>query len=235
MINRLVVNGCSYMDHYALGGGHKDLANQLGIAESASLALPGSCNSRIVRTTLKDSYMAEQPTLYVIGLSFIHRNELPVGQGHDFEGRWLSFQIEINPEKIDSYYWLQSDSKQAVECFSKLSLFALKDQLEHLMFNMLAMVSDLVKRGHQVVIFRQPPESYVDLSYLDEERFKFLKNCVNIVDGLSWGSLEFQREKGIKYVPEDAHLFQNIRHPQPGEHTHLNKFLVEYITTHNLL
>lgn len=33
------------MNHYAQGNGHKDLADQLGIAESMSLALPGSCNS----------------------------------------------------------------------------------------------------------------------------------------------------------------------------------------------
>ena len=235
MITRLVVNGCSYMNHYAQGNGHKDLADQLGIAESMSLALPGSCNSRIIRTTLKDSYTTQQATLYVVGLSFVHRNELPVGRGNDFEGRWLSFQFEIDPEKIDSYYWLQSDSKRAVECFSKLALFALDDQLEHLMFSMLAMISDLVQRGHCVVIFRQPPEAYVELKVLDKERFKFLKNCVNIVDGLAWGSLEFQKQKGIKYVSEDAHLPELVRHPTPGEHLHLNKFLVEYITTHKLL
>ena len=65
--------------------------------------------------------------------------------------------------------------------------------------------------------------------------FPFLKNCVNIVDGLSWSSLEFQADKGVKYVPEDHHHPKLIRHPAPGEHQHLNKFLVEYIATHKLL
>lgn len=235
MFNRLVVNGDSYTNSYTVGGGHQDLSTQLGIAESVSLTLPGSCNSRIIRTTLKDSYITEEPTLYVVGLSFLHRNELPVSRDDDFEGRWLSFQVELNPEKIDNYFWSGSDSKRAVECFSKLAPYALKDQLEQLMFSIRAMVSDLHQRNHQVVIFRQPPETYADLNILGEERFKFLKNCVNIVDGLKWSSLEFLADYDITYKPEDSHLPKTIRHPSPGEHQHLNKFLVEYIRKHNLL
>lgn len=235
MVNRLVANGDSYMHAYANGQGPKDLANQLGIAESASFALPGSCNSRIIRTTLKDSYTINQPTLYIVGLSFLHRNELPISWGDEFEGRWLSFQVDLNPEKIDSYFWSSSDSKRAVECFTKLAPYAVKDQLEQLMFSLLAMISDLTKRGHQVVVFRQPPETYVELNLLDEERFKFFKNCVNIVDGLKWSSLEFLVDKDIQYLPADSGLPKNMRHPQPGEHKYLNEFLVEYIAKHNLL
>jgi hypothetical protein len=223
------------MDHYVQGNGHSDLANQLGMAKSVALALPGSCNGRIIRTTLKDSYMTKQPTLYVIGLSFLHRNEMPVSRIDDFEGRWLSFQNELDPEKIDGYFWSLSDSKRAVECFSKLAPYALNDQLEQLMFSLLAMVSDLINRGHQVVIFRQASEAYANLKVLDEERFKFLKDSVNIVDGLKWSSLEFLAEKNIMYNSEDSHLLKTIQHPAPGEHLHLNKFLVEYITTHKLL
>jgi hypothetical protein len=231
-----VVNGDSYTHSYVQGNGHKDLATQLGIVQSTSLALPGSCNSRVIRTTLKDSYTAEQPTLYVVGLSFLKRNELPVGCDTNFEGRWISFHSDISPSsKIDEYFWSHTDTKRALECFSKFSSYAVSDQLEQLMFSMLAMVTDLVKRNHQVVIFRQPPDNYVKLKVLNDNRFKFLKNCVNIVDGLAWSSLEFLADHDTEYSPTDAHLPKTIRHPLPGEHHQLNKFLIEYMATHNLL
>ena len=54
----LVVNGCSYMASYAVGQGHVDLAQKLGLEHPASLAIGGSANSRILRTTLKHSYIS---------------------------------------------------------------------------------------------------------------------------------------------------------------------------------
>ncbi len=58
------------MHSYALGNGHQDLAQRLGIAQAASIAVSGSANSRILRTTLKHSYTAP-PTLYVLGMTFL--------------------------------------------------------------------------------------------------------------------------------------------------------------------
>jgi hypothetical protein len=64
MINHVVVNGCSYHESYARGQGHLDLAQRLGfidehnIPQASSLAIGGSANSRILRTTLKHSYQA---------------------------------------------------------------------------------------------------------------------------------------------------------------------------------
>ena len=48
--NNLVVNGCSYMQAYAQGGGHQDLAQRLNIPKSQSLTIGGSANTRIMRT-----------------------------------------------------------------------------------------------------------------------------------------------------------------------------------------
>ena len=78
MIQRLVVNGCSYMDVYASGNGHVDLASRLNIPTMESIAQSGCNNSRIIRTTLKDSYLTTEPTLYVLGVTFISRSEAPI-------------------------------------------------------------------------------------------------------------------------------------------------------------
>jgi len=61
---QLVVNGCSYMESYASGFGHQELAERLSIPQAISLAIGGSANSRIIRTTLKHSYITLQPTLF---------------------------------------------------------------------------------------------------------------------------------------------------------------------------
>ena len=66
----LVVNGCSYMELYAIGKGHDDLAMQLQLNNPVSLAIGGSANSRILRTTLKHSYTAP-PTFYVLVMTLL--------------------------------------------------------------------------------------------------------------------------------------------------------------------
>ena len=232
MIGRLVVNGCSYVKCYDMGNGHISLAEQLNMPLAYSLALPGSCNNRIIRTTLKDSYITNQPTLYIIGLSFLNRSELPVGREKGIEGKWISFQNQINPNLIADF-WSDQDSRQAVEHNLKIESHAIKDKLEDLMFKLLAMISCLTSRNHQIIIFRQTPDYYTN--YLSENRFRFLKNYANIVDGLAWGGLKFQAKQNIKYGTADKLLPKLIRHPLPGEHEPLNKFLVEYIHLHNLL
>ena len=165
MISNLVVNGCSYMDGYAKGGGHIDLAQRLGIANSASLAIGGSANSRILRTTLKHSYQATEPTLYVLGMTFVSRSELPiltVEHENTFEGRWCNPQ---NQEFSDRYehFWNRSMSEQFVDITLKTEVYSLLDRLEHLQFQILAAISDLRSRGHAVLVFQQSDDSYHDL------------------------------------------------------------------------
>ena len=88
MIQQLVVNGCSYTHTYASGNGHEDLAQRLGMANAHSIAVSGSANSRILRTTLKHSYTAP-PTLYVLGMTFLSRLEIPICEPeNEFEGRF---------------------------------------------------------------------------------------------------------------------------------------------------
>ena len=88
---QLVVNGCSYMECYVRGQGHKDLANRLVVPEFHSLAKSGTSNTRIIRTTLKHSYQVTVPSLYVISLTFLEREELPIGKEYsEFEGRWIA-------------------------------------------------------------------------------------------------------------------------------------------------
>ena len=116
-VNHLVVNGCSYMEAYAQGHGQVDLAERLGIATSESLAIGGSANTRIIRTTLKHSYQTTQPTFYVVGMTFLSRLEIPILENQtEFEGRWTNPQNQ-QCAKDWQYGWGQTDTEQDVEQF----------------------------------------------------------------------------------------------------------------------
>ena len=117
MIQQLVVNGCSYMETYASGQGHKDLAQQLGIPMAASLAINGSANSRILRTTLKHSYQTTVPTFYLLGMTFLSRLEWPIlyqDPTREFEGVWTNPQNQQFRSQWQPH-WTEHDTEQWVE------------------------------------------------------------------------------------------------------------------------
>ena len=233
-MTRLVVNGCSYINHYANGGGHVDLAQQLNIPVSHDLSFPGSCNSRIIRTTLKDSYHTEEKTLYILGLTFLSRGELPINANEDpFEGKWVSSPYWEDPGSLKlASYWVESNFKKYIYLKNRTEISTVEDCLEQLMYLLLGMVGDLLHRGHQVLVFRQPDDVYN--SELDNLKFAPLTNCVNIVDGLKWAAIPWQANNNAKFVPEDIKHPTGIRHVLSGEHGPLNKFLIEYIKKHAL-
>lgn len=232
-MTRLVVNGCSYIAGYATGNGHIDLASRLNINNAISLAIPGSCNSRIIRTVLKDSYTTTHKTLYVLGITFLNRTELPISANKNlFEGKWLSIQEHVNPYYHYVDHWTKTDTEQFIDLKIKAELGSIEDYLEQLMYQLLSMIGDLINRGHYIIVFRNPGDLYDE--YLGNARFTKLYECVNIVNGLSWQAIPWQLEQGIKFDPRDSALGFDIRHPLPGEHGPLNNFLVEYINKHAL-
>lgn len=140
MINNLVVNGCSYMEVYAGGSGHVDLAKRLNMAHSHSLALGGSANSRIIRTTLKHSYTVEQPTLYVLGMTFVSRREIPIldpVHGRSFEGMWTNPQNQDFESQWQAQ-WSRTDTDNYVKLKLKWEWMSVPDRMEDMCIELLA-------------------------------------------------------------------------------------------------
>lgn len=233
--NNLVVNGCSYMQAYADGQGHQHLAELLKISNSASLALGGSANTRIIRTTLKHSYQATEPTLYVLGLTFLSRLEIPIlEEQSDFEGRWTNPQNQQYSHAWQ-HGWTQQDTDQFVELKLKSEVFSILDRLEDLMYKILSMIKDLKSRGHQVLIFQQA--DFMIMDFLNDSRVALLKSCPNIVEGLGWASISWQHEQGVPMMYAECGLHQvpeHMRHRAPGQHHKLNVFLRDYIQVNDL-
>ena len=230
----LVVNGCSYMESYAVGQGHVDLAQQLGLDCPASLAIGGSANSRILRTTLKHSYTAP-PTLYVLGMTFLSRLEIPICEPeNDFEGRWVNPQNQEFKHRWQ-YDWTQADSDQFVETKLKSEVFSILDRVEDLMYRMLSTIADLKSRGHRVLMFQQADNLYTNL--LNEPRLT-LFDQPEIVGGFGWRATAWQAEQGVQakdYGPGAPYVPPDMTHPAIGHHQMLNEYLTNYIQERKLL
>lgn len=242
-IDNLVINGCSYNEVYALGGGHYDLAKQLGINNTTSLALGGSANSRLIRTTLKHSYQVDQPTFYIVGLTFLHRRELavhPYDDSREFEGCWVNPQAKqwSTESPLFTRFWTQSDTKTFVNLMSKagISDHAVQDQLEDLMYLLLSLAGDLQARGHRILFYNQVDPRIIE--NLDHPRFKWFANNKLFVDGLKWPSITWQHNQGAPsetYAPGTTLPPAEYQHIRSGHHQLLNNFLVSYINEHKIL
>jgi hypothetical protein len=238
-ITRLVVNGDSYMEVYAQGLGHVDLAEKLGIADSGSRAIGGSSDSRIIRTTLKDSYLTEQPTLYVLGVGFLSRWEVPVlNNDHDdtFEGRWTNPQNQHYVSRWE-HNWNLKLTSQLMDLKLTTDFYSVPDRLEDLMYRLVAMISDLHARGHAVVIFQQADDIYQ--RYLDRDSMRLLHNNPIFIDSLRWRAVPWQIAQGVPTINYGQNSTYDVpdelKHPAPGQHEILNKFLAQYIKDHILV
>jgi hypothetical protein len=230
----LVVNGCSYAECYAGGLGHVDLAKTLGLDNPVSLAIGGSANSRILRTTLKHSYTAP-PTLYVLGMTFVSRLEIPIcNPVDDFEGRWTNPQNQ----KFSHLWqpgWSKTDSDNFVEIKLKSEVFSILDRTEDLMYRMLSVIADLQHRGHRVLMFQQADNLYQQ--YLDNSRLKLFQRP-EIIDGFRWCSIPWQHSQGVppySYGPDASYVPPNMKHRAIGHHQMFNEYLTNYIQEHKLL
>lgn len=235
MIEQLVVNGCSYSESYAMGHGHQYLARRLGISTAHSLAIGGSANSRILRTTLKHSYSATVPTLYVLGMTFVSRLELPIcNPENDFEGRWINPQNQEFTHRWQ-HNWGQKQTEQFVELKLRNEVYSILDRTEDLMYRMLATITDLQHRGHRVLMFQQADNLYQE--YLSDPRLRWFCRP-EIIDGFAWRAIAWQYQQGVRpktypfgspYVPPD------MTHPEIGHHDAINEYLTNYINEHKIL
>jgi len=232
--DRLVVNGCSYMQFYARGAGHVDLAAALNIKQYQSLAESGSCNHRIIRTTLRDSFTTVEPTLYVIGLTFLSRYELPVNQDRtEWDGKWLSFTTQGSVYTDIDPGVSKKDLDHYRDTWLRVNLISVDELVEDLQYRLLSMCDSLRHRGHGCVIFNTADAVFDYV--LSQPKFAPLRSCDEIIEGLAWRSIPWQFDQGAAWVEDDRDLDRNCRHVDPGQHQWLNQYLTNHMQQHNIL
>ena len=232
MISRLVTNGCSYMAYHHKGGGTEDLAEKLKIENFDSLAKNSACNSRILRTTLRDLYSTNQPTFYVVGITFVHRYELTVLNTPDFDGRWQSFN-GINSCITDNFH--DQVTLKDLENFSRSwnNIIYDVELFEDLVFRLLSLIDAAQNLGHRVLVFNTA-EHLVDY-FVDDKKFDILDSRKQFVHKLKWKSIPWQFAQGAQWPAEDQQYTENCRHVQPGDHKWLNEYLCNYIDEYKIL
>ena len=240
MIEGLVVNGCSYMDVYAAGGGHIDLAKKLKLDHSESISQSGCSNSRIIRTTLKHSYFSKRKNLYILGTTFISRNEAPILRCDDpgsFEGRWTNPQNQMYQTDWD-FHWTKKDTDNFVNLKLKEEINSITDRTEDLMYRLLSLIESLNSRGHQVLIYQQADTDYLEIK--KSPRLRLFKTKTNFVMGFLWSAIQWQHSQGVpvqegNYNNIYGYCPDNMKHRAPGHHDKINEFLTEYIQVYRLL
>jgi hypothetical protein len=221
------------MEVYAAGHGQDDLGSRLNIKHSSSLAIGGSANSRIIRTTLKHSYLTTVPTFYAIGATFLSRNEIAILTRDDnaFEGTWTNPQ---NQQFKDRWIptWTQRDTEKYVELKLKSDMFSTIDRLEDLQYRWLSLIESLRSRGHGCVIYQQSDDLH--LEYMDDPRMKFFNLYPEIVNGYRWRAIAWQYHQGIPPAYQSG-VPDEMKHPATGHHQLVNEYLADYIKQQQLI
>lgn len=233
MINRLVVSGCSYMEHYTDGSGHIELAKLLNISHAINLSKSGSCNDRIIRSVLRDCFSNNTPSLHIVGLTFLHRYELPICANSTIDGLWESCTGHLLKSKPEN--WRSEISLNEYNTYAALrtQMFYLNETFEKTLYQILAMIQTVKSLGHKILVFNTA-ESGVD-QFLDEPRFALLNTTSEIIGAYRWQSIRYQLDCGAKWSEHDSTLEKYVRHVAPGEHYWLNDFLTNYIQEHKIL
>jgi hypothetical protein len=225
------------MEAYAAGNGHVDLAERLGMNTSESLAIGGSANTRIIRTTLKHSYQTTQPTFYVLGMTFLSRLEIPILENQsEFEGRWTNPQNQ-QFAKHWQYGWGAAETDQFVDIKLKSEIYSILDRTEDLMYKIVSMIADLKQRGHRVLVYQQADDVYQHC--IHDPRLDLFRKTTNILGGYAWLAVEWQHMQGVpamNYGNTPIHLVPDtMRHRESGHHQVLNSFLIDYIKQQQLV
>jgi hypothetical protein len=233
------------MAYYDNGGGTQDLATRLGISTSENLSMNSVGNSRIIRTTLRDSYQTLNPTLYIIGITFLTRHEIPILSGRDNkDGKWLTvnskFAKSLNvkspmSKKINVLDQNFTDQDIADYCtlYDKFTVLGIEDLALNLQYQLLSLRDSLCHRGHRCLIFNTS-EHALDW-VIDKQEFDLLKLDKHFIEGLKWKSIPWQFEQGADFYPGDEIYPAISRHVALGQHQWLNEFLVDYINQHGIL
>lgn len=221
---------------YASGQGHHDLAERLDIPVASSLAVSGSANSRILRTTLKHSYTTNRPTFYVLGMTFLSRDELPLLKAtNNFEGAWTNPQNQDH-KRLWQPPWTAQDTDTYVELKLKWEWNTQIDRAEDLQYRMLSLISDLRSRGHGVLIYNQADDT-LD-KWQNDARLRLLGETGSIIQAYRWRAIQYQHEQDVPFMDygdSSNNIPDNMKHRVAGYHDTLNVYLVDYILAKNLL
>lgn len=223
-------------------------------AFSASLVnagKPGSCNRRIVRTSLRDLIDLKNKNneiLCLVGLSFISRTELwqpsipAVSNDGNFHSlavdhtkfKWTQGLVDTQitdihlaaPTQVQEYYkqWLLHMSKEAIITDTIADIIMLKD------FCLQNNINILIWSNTQ--IWPSEPEVATSDVFL-KDFVEYISASKHIINPWKFSFQQYAIEQG--YRPKDEHLYGLTGHPGETAHRDFANFLINYIKQKEIL
>jgi hypothetical protein len=235
------------MAAYTYGNGHIDLAKALMINHAESIAVSGCNNSRIIRSTLKHCYLNEIPTLYVLGMTFLSRWELPINsESTELDGHWINPQA-LPPNGNYLNHWTADDTETFKNLMFKAYIPNFADSLEDLMYRLVALDVAVRNRGHKLLVYNQVETEVQE--HVNDPKFVLLHDRF-FVDKFAWPAVVWQHNQNVPtqshtVVPQRRNLVAtkssspppplHFQHRKPGEHHLLNQYLVNYIKNNHIM
>ena len=199
----LYSNGCSYTANFDLGPQDrypKIIADRLEL-DCEQGAEPGSCNERIIRTTIADCLKLKQKNkdiIALIQLSHIHRTEYPINSDH--EDPFLSIKV------IDTAP-APSDARQYANLYWRL--YADKHILIKLITGLIGLISFFNQEKIKYQIFLGPSENDLFDVVINDFRLHYLKCNPYILDlekfymlGLTKTPKQHPDQQGMKLIAD---------------------------------
>lgn len=153
--NHIYVNGCSFTgDWQRRGSNQPTYGNFLADHYNATFhnaGKPGSCNRRIIRSTVRDSINLPENTLAVIQLTFLHRTEKysPITDKNSWKFDFQDYKESVKPDNLD-----EPENQQFVNEFIKQYNDAA--ELTTLIADVLMLTKLLESRKIDYIIFALP-------------------------------------------------------------------------------
>lgn len=233
-ITHLYTNGCSftydnYVYHDLKSFTYGDnLAKSYGTSFS-NMGLPGSCNRRIIRTTLRDSLEFDSNTLVIVQLTILNRTEKTFTPGQDNE--WKMYNNQSLEEYHESIKGNDREKINQEYYKTHIKFFDERAELTNLTADLIMLTAYLQKQNIPYYVFSyQPlaPDNIIDQIYNDRFQQQLRKDprIMNILTD----SLTDRLGKGVWYYDESDNA---PGHLNPGGHVRAAEILQPLISASN--
>lgn len=159
-LSQIYTNGCSFtydnhVYHDLKGLAYGDiLANQYGVT-FLNMGLPGSCNRRIIRTTLRDALNFDSSTLVIVQLTVLERTEKAFTPGSDND--WKMNCLQSRGEYHESLKSNSTGSFNREYYNTHIKFFDARAALNELAADLIMLTAYLQKQHIPYYVFNYQP------------------------------------------------------------------------------
>jgi hypothetical protein len=237
-------NSCSFG---APKQGHTVYADKIAEYFNATLinsGIPGSCNRRIIRSSIRDLLTlqhqhADEDILALVGLSFISRTELwqpslpPTETDGDFHPIAINWSnLDFTNGLIDTIIPdIHKFAHSSVQNYYKqwLDHYSPEAEVTNLITDLISLTGLLKSRNIRYLIFSNvdvlPGAPLIDYTapFLSS-LYSDINNDPNVLDLLNFSFGTYALTKN--YIPKDVHLFGKHGHPNEQAHIDFATYLI---------